>query len=204
MASSGNKISYPNFDAGLISYSRRFYAENDYTYVFAESWGVTVESRSAFLNDWHGTIYIDKWIGNGWSNVWSHYLQDTSSNKKISFCNNFKYPDYELPASASHREGMSANLWRIRSLREKWGGNYGADRIVYIGSCNTMAENTYNSRLKYNKIYSNGTIGKNLCGVLEGGNSPLSDSFVLSYFASNKGTKAYGSYSRYFIGALRT
>lgn len=203
MASVGSLMAQSFFEDSFESHSFTFYKESQYYYVHAESWAVRAEVPSAFLADWHGSIRVARWTGSGWDTVFDQYMQDTNA-RKSAYCK-INADGLSLSAAMTYSNGSEThNLWRIFFDHDQWGSTNGLDVTIHIGSCRTMGSSLYDSLLKSNLIRSNGTIGKTYCGLLASGSSATSDSDVLSYFASNKGTVAYGAYSRYFSGAIRT
>ena len=204
MPSLGDLITKSNFSTSYQKYSETFAGTDRGYYVMAESWGMYCLVHSKFLDDWHGTCYIDRWNGSGWSNVHSKYIQDTSSNDSVAVKINADSLSISGKSNYSKNTAGVPNLWRIRFDRDgSWGGSVTTD--FYIGSVGTASSDLYNNKLKGHKIYSNGTIGKSQCGLWTYGNGWAgNDQDVLNYFASNKGTKAYAAYDRYFVGALRS
>ena len=204
MATSGTVINHSNLDNNFqTTYSFKFYKESQYYYVRAESWAVRAEVPSAFLADWHGSIKVARWTGSGWDTVFDQYMQDTNA-RKSAYCK-INADGLSLSAAMTYSNGSEThNLWRIFFDHDQWGSTNGLDVTFYIGSCGTISSTLYDANLKNRYIYSNGTIGKTYCGLLASGSSATSDASVISYFASNKGTKIYGSYARYCVGAIRT
>lgn len=203
MPSTGDKITHGNFSTNYLSYSNSFSGSNQGYYVRSESWGMRAQVNSKFIDDWHGTCYVERWDGSGWTSIYSTYMQDTNSSKSVAV----KINANSLNISGSNGYYRTAdaipNLWRIRFVREKWNGSVSV--TFYIGSCGTCSSTLYDTYLKNNFFYSNGTLNKDQCGLWTYGNGWAgSDQDVLRYFASNKGTKAYASYDHYFTGALRT
>lgn len=201
MATAGQLITNGNFSSSWTSYSKTIYKTSQYYYIFAESWGFRASAEAAFLADWHGYLRVSYWNGSGWSEVYSHYMQDTSSNKVGTVKINAS--GLSLSGNFNYHTTSNHNLWRVVLAHEKWGAKNGNPHTIYIGNCGTCGSSHYNSYLKGKPIYSNGTIGKSKCGVLDNGSSAASDSTVLSYFASQKGTLISASYEQYIIGARR-
>lgn len=205
MPSTGDRIRQSSFSTSFASYSNTFYATNQGYYVRSESWGMRAQVNSAFLNDWHGTCYVERWDGSGWTQIYSTYMQDTSARKSVGVKINANSLNISAASYYFRTADAIPNLWRIRFSREKWGGNKGVGVTFYIGSVGTCSGTLYDTYLKNRKIYSNGTIGKSQCGLWTYGNGWAgSNQDVLNYFASNKGTKIYASYDRYCTGAIRT
>ena len=200
---SGDSISYSNFPTSYQSYSFRFYKTSQYYYIRAESFGLRAEVPSAFLADWHGSLKLARWTGSGWEQVYSKYMQDTNANKS-AYCK-VNASSLNLSAASNYTTNSEThNLWRVYFEHDQWGSTNGLTVTFYIGSCGTMGQTNYNNSLLGEKIYSNGTIGTDYCGLLASGSSSKTDSYVLSYFSSNTGVKIYNSYARYAVGAIRT
>lgn len=205
MPSTGDKITHSNFSTNYASYSNTFYASSQGYYVRGESWGMRAEVNSAFLNDWHGSCYLEYWNGSGWTQVFSTYMQDTNARKSVAIKINANSLNISGSSYYYRTDDVVQNLWRIRFVHEKWGGNNGVGVTFYIGSIGTASSTLYDNYLKNKLIYSNGTLDNSQCGLWSYGNGWAgSDQDVLRYFASNKGTKIYASYDKYCTGALRT
>lgn len=203
MPSTGDKILHSNFSTNYLSYSNDFSGTSQGYYVRAESWGMYCLVHSKFLDDWHGTFHLDRWNGSGFTDVYSTYIQDTSRNDSVAIKINANSLNISGACQYIRSNVVIPNLWRIRFDRDKWNGRVTV--TFYIGSIGTASSDLYNTYLKDNKIYSNGTIGKSQCGLWSYGNGWAgSNQDVVRYFASNKGTKAYASYDHYFTGALRS
>lgn len=200
---SGDKISRSYFPTSYQSYSFTFYKESQYYYIRSESWAVRAEVPSAFLADWHGSIKVARWTGSGWDTVFDQYMQDTNSNK--SAYAKINADSLSLSAILTYSTNTEThNLWRVFFDHDQWGSTNGLDVTFYIGSCGTISSTMYNNNLKGKYFYSNGTIGQTRCGLLASGSSSKTNTEVLSYFSSQKGTKIYAAYDRYIVGELRT
>lgn len=203
MPSTGDKITQANFSTTYQKYSDEFAGTSRGYYIRAESWGMYCLVHSKFLDDWHGTVRIDRWNGSGFTEVYSKYIQDSSSNDTVAVKMNASTLNVSGDGNYTINTADVPNLWRVRFDRDKWNGSVTVD--FYIGTIGTASSALYNDKLKGGKIYSNGTLAQSRCGLWVYGNGWASNNQeVLDYFASNKGTKAYASYDRYFVGALRS
>lgn len=203
MPSTGDKIIHGNFSTNYLSYSNSFSGSSQGYYVRGESFGLRAEVNSKFLDDWHGTFYLERWDGSGFTNVFSTYMQDTNARKSVAVKINANSLNLSAASYYFKTSDTIPNLWRIRFDHEKWNGSVSV--TIYIGSIGNASSTLYDDYLKNNLIYSNGTINKSQCGLWSyGAGWAGNNQDVIRYFASNKGTKAYASYDHYFTGALRS